>query len=199
MDSLETANQTLLQQAIKPNAAQNNEPKNRLQSTSGGGKSSPPQTSPRRSVSTLPAQTTQNEEEEDEQRHQEQRGATNQHIDHMATQTRNDLQDLQRVYQNLATTNDSGLNTLIKAGTSASSENNKSNSNPVYYDLMSSIGGRNVPARSRSAAKSRSSTTNDDYEYDSKFGRLIQAVTDGCYRNYTYYVSSSKFKFFKIK
>lgn len=186
MDSLETANQTLLQQAIKPNATPNNEPKNRLQSTSGGGKSSPPQTSPRRSVSTLPAQTTQNEEEEDEQRHQEQRGATNQQIDHMATQTRNDLQDLQRVYQNLATTNDSGLNTLIKAGTSASSENNKSNSNPVYYDLMSSIGGRNVPTRSRSAAKSRSSTTNDDYEYDSKFGRLIQAVTDGCYRNYIY-------------
>lgn len=111
-------------------------------------------------------------------------------LNHLTTQTRDDLNDLALNYQNLA--DDSGLHTLIRGVTgsgvisSTSSENAKSTLRQQqqqphhhlhrqydfnYYDLVSSKTLRNPYSHS---------TRSDSLDFDSRLGKdVIQAVADG--------------------
>lgn len=98
--------------------------------------------------------------------------------EHQTTETRNDLEALQRVYSNFVGGDDSGVQTLIKATTESSSigwENRmssmKQNINMPYYDLVGSKPFRSTTLKSEIGPSS---------DYDSNVGlEMIQAVTDG--------------------
>lgn len=97
----------------------------------------------------------------------------------LTTQTRNDFEDLERVYRNLAVT-DSGLNTLIKETTSTENQSmNRDIHDPNEYDQSRNyynlVGTKNLNGNSNLARDSTSSLNND-----SKFGlEMIQAITEG--------------------